>query len=155
LYTFKWCLGKRPILYTGEGKTALPFFCKYDLIIITVAIATCLFLTFFIPRNGRAEYVIVEVNGKEAYRYAIFHDGEYPIYRSGALFQKETPLLLLHIDNESVYVTNSTCPDKICEKTGEIHRAGQVIVCVPNKVLIRIEGTTIQNGEDIPDVYTK
>lgn len=37
-----------------------------------------------------------------------------------------------------VYVVNSTCPDKICVKAGSINKPGPMIVCAPNKVVIRI-----------------
>lgn len=49
-----------------------------------------------------------------------------------------------HIDivvNENgAYVEDVVCPDKVCQKTGVINKAGQNIVCLPNKVVIYIEG---------------
>ena len=44
------------------------------------------------------------------------------------------------IEKAKVKVSDATCPDHVCIKTGEIHRAGQSIVCVPNKVSIKITG---------------
>ena len=35
---------------------------------------------------------------------------------------------------------NVACPLTICEKTGEISRRGEIIVCAPNKVLAKIAG---------------
>lgn len=34
----------------------------------------------------------------------------------------------------------SDCPDKVCVRTGWIAHPGQVIVCLPNKIVVRIEG---------------
>ena len=47
---------------------------------------------------------------------------------------------LIKIKNHKVRVTHSDCPEKICVKTGWIHKTGEFIVCVPNKVVIKIDG---------------
>ena len=45
--------------------------------------------------------------------------------------------MVLVIKNGVAWVSESSCPRKICIKTGKINRPGQVIACVPNKVLIK------------------
>jgi hypothetical protein len=40
-----------------------------------------------------------------------------------------------------ISVIESDCPDKICIGQGEIDRPGIPIVCVPNKILIKIRST--------------
>lgn len=44
------------------------------------------------------------------------------------------------IDNGTVKVIHSDCPNKLCEKTGKISKVGQKIICLPNKLVISIEG---------------
>lgn len=39
-----------------------------------------------------------------------------------------------------VHVSDSPCRAKICVRTGRISYTGQLIVCVPNKVVVRIIG---------------
>lgn len=39
-----------------------------------------------------------------------------------------------------IAITESDCPDKVCVKTGEISKKGESIVCVPNGIVITIEG---------------
>lgn len=48
----------------------------------------------------------------------------------------------MHIcaDNGKVWVSYSDCPDKTCCKAGKIKGQGQMIACVPNGVVILIEG---------------
>lgn len=46
----------------------------------------------------------------------------------------------IQIKNNKVRVTHSDCPEKICARTGWISNVGQIIVCVPNKVVIKIDG---------------
>ena len=44
-----------------------------------------------------------------------------------------------------VSVTEAGCPDKVCEKTGVIRHAGEIIVCVPADAVIRIPGETAED----------
>ena len=37
-------------------------------------------------------------------------------------------------------ITEANCPDKLCVNQGEIHRAGETIVCLPHRVVIEIQG---------------
>jgi hypothetical protein len=46
-----------------------------------------------------------------------------------------------------VWVEDSFCPNKLCVKTGKVRTPGQVIVCVPNEVVVRIVG-----GSDVDAV---
>lgn len=39
-----------------------------------------------------------------------------------------------------VRVTSSPCPRKICIAMGDVHRSGDLLACVPNLVVVRIEG---------------
>ena len=39
-----------------------------------------------------------------------------------------------------VWVEDSCCPNKLCVKTGKVHAPGQVIVCLPNEVVVKIVG---------------
>ncbi len=44
------------------------------------------------------------------------------------------------IDEEKVYVLESTCKDKLCIKEGAISRVGESIICLPNRITISIVG---------------
>ena len=44
------------------------------------------------------------------------------------------------VSDGTVRVEDADCPDKICEKSGAISKAGQTIVCLPNRVVIKILG---------------
>ncbi len=47
--------------------------------------------------------------------------------------------MLIEIKEGRIRVRESDCPRKICVNTGWIKTPGQVIVCVPNKVLVEIK----------------
>ncbi len=52
---------------------------------------------------------------------------------------------IVQVKNKQVRVLASPCPEKICIKSGWIQRTGDILVCVPNKIVIRINGK--QNGQ--------
>lgn len=44
------------------------------------------------------------------------------------------------VDENGAYVKDVICPDKICQQTGVVNKVGQSIVCLPNRVIVYIEG---------------
>lgn len=46
----------------------------------------------------------------------------------------------LIIENGEAYITDATCPDKICIHQGKINRSGEMIVCLPNLMIAKIVG---------------
>ncbi len=42
------------------------------------------------------------------------------------------------VQGRKVFVLESTCQNKNCVKMGKISKAGQFIICAPNKVVIKI-----------------
>ena len=71
----------------------------------------------------------------------VYVDGE--LYQKLAL-NKDTEVSLEHltivVSDGAVSVKDADCRDKICEKSGAISKAGQTIVCLPNRVVIKISG---------------
>ena len=47
----------------------------------------------------------------------------------------------IEVKESKVRVAWSDCPKQLCVKTGWIKTTGEVIACVPNKILIEIEAT--------------
>ena len=47
---------------------------------------------------------------------------------------------IVKVRDGEVYVTDSDCPDKVCENTGKISKSGESIICVPNRISIEISG---------------
>lgn len=75
--------------------------------------------------------VIIEVAGKEIRRLPLITDGEYSI--SGQIGKT-----IVRIRNRSVQIVSSPCPHHLCMQTGAIRHAGEMLVCLPNAVVIRI-----------------
>ena len=49
---------------------------------------------------------------------------------------------VITIKDGKVAITESDCPGTDCVHSGWIHEAGRSIVCLPNRVELRIEGTS-------------
>ena len=77
------------------------------------------------------EYVCVRVNGEELDRYSLSDDCEYSL--NGG-----TNVLV--IENGAAYISYADCPDGICKGRGKISYSGETIICLPNKLEIRIVG---------------
>jgi hypothetical protein len=58
------------------------------------------------------------------------------------LFDVEGPLGVtrMQIENGAVRVLSSPCPQKICIGLGAARNSGDLLACVPNRILVRIEG---------------
>ena len=52
---------------------------------------------------------------------------------------KNNITLVVIVDNGSVYVESSECPDKICVNKGRISKEYETIVCLPAKTIIEIK----------------
>ncbi len=89
---------------------------------------------FSMQRDGAAREVVVYVGDQEYARYDLQKALETEIegIRGGSNH--------LEIRNGKARVTEATCPDHICMRQGEISEIGQVLVCMPNQVIIAIEG---------------
>ncbi len=53
---------------------------------------------------------------------------------------KNNITLIVIVDNNSVYVESSECPDKICVNKGRISKEYETIVCLPARTIIEVKG---------------
>jgi hypothetical protein len=110
-------------------------FKKIDVFLILAVILITVF--FALKANSREDEIfLVKLDGK--IYTELKKPGYYPVK------DKEGEILtIVHYDGENVWVTDSTCPLKICEKTGKIKRGGKII-CVPNKIVIESQTQELQ-----------
>ncbi len=88
--------------------------------------------------------VLVERDNYLLYKLPLDKAGQYTI--PGAVGG-----LTLRIADGKVWVARSTCPHKICMRMGKISRPGQIIVCIPNHLIIRIAGKTAPSFDVITE----
>lgn len=64
----------------------------------------------------------------------------------------QNPNVVFKMDKEgSIAFIASDCPDKICVKTGKIHRPGEYAACLPNGIILKIVPGG-ERGDDDADI---
>ena len=71
-------------------------------------------------------------------------DEVYPLSKDG-VFSLNGGTNTLVIENGEAWVSEANCPDKVCMGMGKISKNGEFIACLPNQVIIVVEG-----GEESP-----
>lgn len=77
--------------------------------------------------------VVIEVDGKLVGNFSLEEDRFIPV--DGKLGTTKVEIV-----GNGVRVLDSPCPHKLCVKSGTISKSGETLVCLPNGVVIRIEG---------------
>jgi hypothetical protein len=122
-------------------------FKKKDLfIIVPFLVAAGILAIWFNFRPSSSGIAVVEKNGKEVYRFDLSKQKSTQIIDVGGSMNIK---LLLEPGAISFY--HSDCPDQICVRTGKLTKPGQVAVCLPGKVSVRIISS---NSEKKFDGYT-
>ncbi len=76
---------------------------------------------------------MVSANGIDIGRFAL--QGESRIRVKGALGESE-----IVIENGRARIVASACPQKVCIQKGWIDKPGEVVICGPNRVMVKILG---------------
>ena len=103
--------------------------------LILISVAAMLFSSLFIVRSG-GERVVISVNGENYASYNFSDIDEIKTVEIKTEFGSNT----VKIDKNSVWVEKSDCPDKLDIKAGKISKTNQMIVCLPNRLIIEIKG---------------
>ena len=103
------------------------------LIVFILFIAAAIFIWYDAGREQGQE-VVVQVSGKEVARFPLKEDRTYTIKG------KDGGSNYMLIKDGKVRVDDASCPDLLCKKQGAISQVGQSIICLPNQVVIAIQG---------------
>lgn len=108
---------------------------KADIILFFVlAILSLISSAYFtLGRNG-GNTVIIESNGKEYASYSLNDDRK-------VLIENGNNSNLVVIKDGRVSIEESTCKNQICVNHASIDSEGETIVCLPNKLVVSIEGS--------------
>jgi len=97
-----------------------------------VAVASFFFVRLFFISSEGSE-VLIRVGNSPVQRVSLKMDRKIEI-------KGEKGKAIIEIKDGRVRVVESSCLQKTCVNTGWINKPGQNIICLPNKVLITIEG---------------
>ncbi|MBR0320385.1 MAG: NusG domain II-containing protein [Clostridia bacterium] len=125
-----------------EKKSGLSFK-KGDLLaILTVVVMAVAAFVLFMPETVDPDEAVVHVfqNSEKLYTFPL---NENRVFEVAGDY-----LNTVEIRNGTVCVSDSTCPGMDCVHLGSIRDAGRTLVCLPNRVEIRIEGEAVENEVD-------
>ena len=115
---------------------------KYRLDIIVIAALLILSLSVIL---------IISLTRKDGATVTVTVDGvtvaEYPLEKDG-VYTLNGGSNILTIENGTARMSDSSCPDHICENKGKIKYVGQTIVCLPNKLTVTVTGDAEDDGVD-------
>lgn len=103
------------------------------LLVLAVLVLGAAFLVYTEFFRCKGAEVIVSVDGVEQCRLPL---GENNFDIIGDLEKYN----VLVISDGEAYIEDASCPDHVCVKSGRVSFEGETIVCLPNKVVVSIEG---------------
>ena len=112
-----------------RSSKGLTLFRVWDVLLIAlILVLVGLTLYFFLsPKAGeRAE---IYVNGEKVAELSLKKDGVWSCEHLKVVSSKG-----------KVWVEDADCPDKICQKHKAISKKGESIVCLPNRIVVKIAG---------------
>lgn len=105
-------------------------------VIIVISIASLGVLKIFNDKSYEEKYVHISVDGEliKTIPLDAASDGEEFTVKT------ELGINIIKIENGMVEIVDADCPDKICVKDGPISKPGEILVCLPHKVVVEIKG---------------
>lgn len=98
------------------------------LVITVLAIAIILSIILMNPHIEGGATVFITVDGEIVGKYLLEEDGEVDINHTNTVV----------IKNKVAKMSDSTCPNQLCVEQKSIDKAGQMIVCLPNKIMVEV-----------------
>lgn len=107
---------------------------KADWVLFAVLLAAALLMLMFLFTGGeRGENVVISVDSETYGTYPLNENREIRIDRNG----HEN---VVAIEDGTVYMKSADCKNQNCVEQGTISQTNESIVCLPNRVVVRIEG---------------
>ncbi len=108
---------------------------KNDIILLgTILIISIIAIIVVNIFKEKGTYVVVVNDQKEVATYSIEENIEIK------LSFEDDKYNILVIKDGYAYIKDATCKDHICVKHNKISMVGETIVCLPNKIVIKITG---------------
>ncbi len=113
---------------------------KIMLVVFALLALTSYGLLGFFQTPG--DRVTVVVGDQNIASFSLQKEGNYSV--NGLLGE-----VVLQIKDGAVRILKVSCPRKICQQMGWIKNSGEVIVCLPNRLIVRVGEQTGGNWDAI------
>lgn len=110
-------------------------------ITLILSLFVIIFSGLFFPEK-KGETVVIEVNGEVYGRYDLKSEKSVNVLEINTKYGYNK----IEIENDGVSVTETDCSDRLEVKQGKIKNVGEMLVCLPNRLVIKIEGKAEVDG---------
>lgn len=110
------------------------------LLIIALGSSTAAFINSH--KNFNQKYVEIEVKGKLYKRLPLDNSRNEKIPIKSELGEN-----IIEIANGKVRILEADCRDQICIEDGSISKPGDILVCLPHKVVVQIKGENAETDD--------
>jgi len=109
---------------------------RNDIILVIFALALSLLaLVIYLLCGNVGERVVVKINGETVQEYWLYEE-----ICTDVDFGENTDYVnRLVIEGGRAYISEANCPDGVCKAHRAVSKSGEVIVCLPHKLVIEIE----------------
>ena len=110
---------------------------KNDLLLIGVLLLICGIsaVFFFTHTENGVRHAVITQNNVQLYDIPLTgHTGTEDL-----IITDEHGTNTIRIEGETIAVIDADCPDLVCVKTGKAEKKGDVIACLPHKLLIEVK----------------
>ena len=104
-----------------------------DILVILLCLALVVLSFVFIKAHGGGKKTLVIIGMGKEYSYSMDHDGTYEV-------QGRLGTSVIEVSDGKVRFVESPCPTKSCVQHAPISSVGEWSACLPNEILVRIEG---------------
>jgi len=126
-------------------------FCRWDILVIAViAVSAAVIGWALLTRaaaSGDGLTAVITQNGTvlESVDLSSIPEGESQEYTVNGDYTA-----VVELENSRVCIESSDCPNQDCVHTGWISKAGQSVVCLPNRLVVELTGTSgSDSGVDV------
>ena len=99
---------------------------------VAAAVLLVAAMVFLFTKGEAGAWAVVTANGREVARLSLEKEQTF-VYEDRYENRIRT-------GDGAVWIEETNCPDGTCQKSGAIHLTGESIVCLPNELVITIEG---------------
>lgn len=128
-------------LYIRKGHSVSIMFKKLDLLIVIVIAVFGLsllivnFLNIFYLNYQGNKVLTIYKDGKLEKTFSFSEE-----FNKTYTINTQYGYNILEIKNGEAYIKDSDCTSKLCVEKGKINSIGDLIICLPHKLVIQIEG---------------
>lgn len=112
---------------------------KLDIVIIGVLVVITILSVGVLKLPSKDKYAekVVEIHVKnKLYKTIAFKDNT----KEEINIKTDLGINIIEISDGKVWIKDADCPDKVCINDGNKSKPGDILVCLPNKVVVEIKG---------------